>query len=38
MTEDRQRRDVLERDVGALRERVTALQSRLDDIERRLGA
>lgn len=38
LTDDHQRRDSLDRELGALRKRVTALQARLDDIERRLGA
>jgi len=38
VTDDRQRGDVLERELEALRERVAALQARLDDIDRRLGA
>lgn len=38
VTDDGERREVLERDLAALRERVNVLQARLDDLERRLGA
>jgi chromosome segregation ATPase len=37
MTDDGERREILERDLVALRERVNVLQARLDDIERRLA-
>jgi chromosome segregation ATPase len=35
---DRAQREVIERDLAELRERVALLQARLDDLERRLGA
>jgi chromosome segregation ATPase len=34
---DRAQREVIERDLAELRERVALLQARLDDLERRLG-
>lgn len=37
VTDDGERREILERDLAGLRERVNVLQARLDDIERRLA-
>jgi chromosome segregation ATPase len=37
LADDQGRREILERDLGVLKEHVTALQSRIEDIERRLG-
>ena len=37
LTEETGRREILERDLAQLRDRVAALQSRIDDLEQRLG-
>jgi len=37
LADEQGRREILERDLAVLKEHVTALQSRIEDIERRLG-
>jgi chromosome segregation ATPase len=37
LADERGRREILERDLAALRENVALLRARIDDIERRLG-
>ena len=37
MADERRRREILERELAALKQHVAALQSRIDDIEQRLG-
>jgi chromosome segregation ATPase len=37
LADERGRREILERDLGELKQRVAALQTRIDDIEQRLG-
>jgi chromosome segregation ATPase len=37
LADERGRREILERDLGELKQRVAALQTRIEDIEQRLG-
>ena len=37
MADERRRREILERELAALKQHVAALQSRIEDIEQRLG-